>query len=404
MSQTQFIQISTLTSYPAVLLNRDDSGMAKRMPFGGALRTRVSSQCLKKHWREAAGEHSLCVPGEDLANAVRSREIYSRLIAPEVVKLGVSKELAEASLVGVQNALYGEAKKQTKKKQKAQDTEEFATLKRSEVIVLGRPEIQFIVELAGKACQEADGDASKAQKLAQDMLKKRKPEMLALRQGMGVDAAMFGRFVSGDPEARVNAAVHVAHALTVHEQNSETDYFSAVDDLTTAEHAGSGHLGASELTSGLFYTYAVVDLPTLVKNLVAVDPPPLTPDDWALAGRLVGNFINLMATVSPGAKLGSTAPYDYAKLVLVEAGSRQPRTLANAFLDPLRLDGPDMLGRAQQALVDYVSAVDSMYGQGEQRWQAGILPQPLASGAVALNLPELTEAVRDMVASAGEEQ
>ena len=43
----RFLQIHTLHSYPAALLNRDDSGRAKRMPFGGAVRTRISSQCLK---------------------------------------------------------------------------------------------------------------------------------------------------------------------------------------------------------------------------------------------------------------------------------------------------------------------------------------------------------------------
>jgi hypothetical protein len=32
---TQFIQIHSLASYPAVLLNRDDAGLAKRLPYGG---------------------------------------------------------------------------------------------------------------------------------------------------------------------------------------------------------------------------------------------------------------------------------------------------------------------------------------------------------------------------------
>ena len=51
MTIPRFLQIHSLHSYPAALLNRDDSGLAKRMPFGGAVRTRISSQCLKRHWR-----------------------------------------------------------------------------------------------------------------------------------------------------------------------------------------------------------------------------------------------------------------------------------------------------------------------------------------------------------------
>ena len=36
MTTPRFLQVHTLHSYPAALLNRDDSGLAKRMPFGGA--------------------------------------------------------------------------------------------------------------------------------------------------------------------------------------------------------------------------------------------------------------------------------------------------------------------------------------------------------------------------------
>ena len=43
MTTPRFLQVHTLHSYPAALLNRDDSGLAKRMPFGGAVRTRISS-------------------------------------------------------------------------------------------------------------------------------------------------------------------------------------------------------------------------------------------------------------------------------------------------------------------------------------------------------------------------
>ena len=59
MTTPRFLQIHTLHSYPAALLNRDDSGLAKRMPYGGSVRTRISSQCLKRHWRVAEDEFAL---------------------------------------------------------------------------------------------------------------------------------------------------------------------------------------------------------------------------------------------------------------------------------------------------------------------------------------------------------
>jgi len=55
----RFLQIHMLASYPATLLNRDDSGLAKRLPFGDATRTRISSQCLKQHWRTADDDWAL---------------------------------------------------------------------------------------------------------------------------------------------------------------------------------------------------------------------------------------------------------------------------------------------------------------------------------------------------------
>jgi hypothetical protein len=45
-----------LAADAAALLNRDEAGLAKRIPFGGATRGRISSQCMKRHWRFAGAE------------------------------------------------------------------------------------------------------------------------------------------------------------------------------------------------------------------------------------------------------------------------------------------------------------------------------------------------------------
>jgi hypothetical protein len=47
----------------------------------------------------------------------------------------------------------------------------------------------------------------------------------------GLEAALFGRMVTSDPDANTDAAIHVAHAFTVHREEAETDYFTVVDDL-----------------------------------------------------------------------------------------------------------------------------------------------------------------------------
>ena len=85
----RFLQLHTLTGYSATLLNRDDVGRAKRLPFGGHDRIRVSSQCLKRHWREATGEWSLQELGS--GKSTRSRRVFSDVIAGRLLERGLSE-------------------------------------------------------------------------------------------------------------------------------------------------------------------------------------------------------------------------------------------------------------------------------------------------------------------------
>ena len=177
----------------------------------------------------------------------------------------------------------------------------------------------------------------------------------------------LGVMVTSDVMARCDAAVHVAHSFTVHAEEAEPDYFSALDDLLAATgELGSGHINTSELTSGTFYGYVVVDLYKLVSNLSG---------DRELGYEVLQRLIHLIATISPGAKLGATAPYACAELVLAELGAHQPRTLANAFRKPVP-KGAAQQGAAE-AIGSYLRRYDEMYGQHEERRVATMLdPAP----------------------------
>ena len=170
----------------------------------------------------------------------------------------------------------------------------------------------------------------------------------------GLTGALFGRMVTSDPEANITAPVHVAHAFTVHGEETESDYFTAVDDLAD-DAPGADTIQETELTSGLYYGYVVVDLPGLKRNL--------GPAAEALAGPVLHNLVHLIAEVSPGAKLGSTAPYSRASFMLLEAGDRQPRSLAEAFYKPVKGDA----GAATKALTEHLERLDAAYATGEER-------------------------------------
>ena len=340
MTDPRFLQIHTLSPYTGVLLNRDDSGLAKRLPYGGALRTRVSSQCLKRHWRVTEDPHALeAIDGVEAA--YRSRELVTqKVIGP--LRERYPEEVVAALEPEIQMAVYGDKGTERKGRQ---------------TLLFGAPEIAWLHQQTRGLAEQADGDAAAAAKAAQDWRKDFRSNIRAMRDGAtlpaGLTSALFGRMVTSDTDANITAPVHVAHAFTVHAEEPESDYFTAVDDLS-GDEPGADTIQETELTSGLFYGYVVVDLPTLLSNLGG---------DVELAGQVLHNLVYLIAEVSPGAKLGSTAPYGRASFMLLEAGDRQPRSLAEAYRNPC----PPHVEPAVEALCAHLSALDEAYATGEER-------------------------------------
>lgn len=374
MTDPRFLQIHFLAPYTAALLNRDDAGLAKRLPYGGALRTRVSSQCLKRHWRLADDPHALtAIDGADAA--YRSREIIEHKVFGDWavdVDEAVAKEIKEALL----KVVYGE--KGTDKKSR-------------QTLLLGEVEVAYLIEQAKVLVAEAAGDKKAAKEIAAAWLKEHKANLKALSEGAklpsGLTGALFGRMVTSDPRANIDAAVHVAHAFTVHAEEAESDYFIAADDLAREEDTGADTIQETELTSGLFYGYVVIDLPGLLANLGG---------DAALAGEVLHNLIYLIAEVSPGAKLGSTAPYSRASLMLLEAGDRQPRSLAEAFRVPCRPE----TGQAVAVLSEHLGSLDAAYATGETRRIMTLANRDMPT-AERGTLADLAEFARDLPARLG---
>ena len=412
MTAPTFLQIHTLTSYPASLLNRDDVGFAKRIPFGSVPRLRVSSQCLKRHWRTHDGLHALNaidLGKGPIGMSVRSRITFQKHVRDPLIAGGVDPELATAVTEQLMVLLLGESAKAKHKKASDTDADTDAdtkddACKTSQITVLGRPEVAFLLAEAkalAAAVAAAKGKKADLAKQVAEAAKKhfdadRKKNLRGLQLGAGLDAALFGRMVTSDILARTDAAIHVAHAFTVHEEQTEADFFSAVDDLERERDdssLGSGHIGSAELTSGLFYGYIAVDLPLLISNLSGVDRRDWLAHRGPLPAEVVRRLIHLVTTVSPGAKLGSTAPHAYAHFVMAELGAEQPRTLANAFLKPVHpRKGDDLLAATYTALKTHLDGLNAMYGAATERRFAGLDADQLATVAgERLSVPDLAK-------------
>lgn len=394
VTDPRHIQIHALTPYSGVLLNRDDAGRAKRQP-GTYDSIRVSSQCERSHWRHADGEWSLASLG---AMSVRSRVTFRTEIAEPLVRGGLRQEIVVPILAAFQAKLLGESAKAVKEKKEAEKGEggekanekakgkgkgkgagTLESLDTNQVIVLGRPEIDFIRAATAEIASSVTSIES-AEAAVLEYLKRNKGNLDALVRASGLDAALFGRMVTSDYLSRGDSAIHVAHSFTVHEEMAEPDYFTAVDELRReAGESGAGMVGETELTTGLFYKYIAIDVPLLVSNLEGVAQGAWAEADRDLAARVVEHLIHLIACVSPGAKLGSTAPYSYADFILVEAGQRAPRTLAGAFLNPVPSSG-DLLRNTLGAVSGRLDGLDRMYGRREDRRFAAVIdPGPLAA-------------------------
>lgn len=337
-----FLQIHTLTSYPASLLNRDDAGLAKRIPFGNALRLRVSSQCLKRHWRE-----DLTTRLPEIPDGQRTRSFFTRTVLPRAVEAGVLQAVAEQLIEPLAKAVIDGGVK------------EGGDL--SQPVLFGLREADYFVELLKDASRQPEPAKALTERLK---AKEEKENLKAMsKAASGLTAALFGRMVTSDLLARVDAPVHVAHAFTVHAANTEMDYFTVVDDLNRDDETGAAHANQTELGAGLYYGYVAVDVPLLVANLAGVDPKDWQKQDTANARRVLEALIDSIARQSPGAKKGSTAPYAWAEVLYLETGRSQPRTLANAFLDALRPDGKtEPRQAALNRLAAYLGQLDAMYG------------------------------------------
>jgi CRISPR system Cascade subunit CasC len=200
-----------------------------------------------------------------------------------------------------------------------------------------------------------------------------------------VDIAMFGRMLASNPGFSVEAAVQVAHAITVHKASVEDDYFTAVDDLNRGDvDSGAAHIGETGFGSGVYYLYLCINRELLDENLGK---------DSALRNRALAALIEAVAQVAPTGKQNSFASRAYASLVLAEKGDQQPRSLSLAFLKPVSNPGgeSDIAAKAIKALSDKRKSLEAMYGASGECLAA-------VEGEYRPQLQEATGSLKELIA------
>lgn len=297
----RFVQLHLLTFYAPANLNRDELGRPKTAIMGGATRLRISSQSLKRTWRTSG------LFSQALADhlGTRTKEMGVR-VCSRLLDAGVKEKNARVwarCIAGV----FGKLKS-------AKDSGTEQDLHIEQLAHFSPEEIRAVDELVATLIKRGSDPTD--------------DELELLREGtIAADIAMFGRMLASKPRFNVEAAVQVAHAITVHKVAVENDFFTAVDDLNDGkDDVGAGHMGETEFGAGLFYQYICIDRLLLQENLG---------QRRDLVQRTIAALVEAAAKVAPTGKQASFASRAHASYILCERGDVQPRSLAIAFLEPV---------------------------------------------------------------------
>lgn len=332
------IEVHMLKNYPPVNLNRDDSGAPKTCFFGGVQRGRISSQCLKRSWRISETFKELGSYG------IRTRNM-PELVGNKLAELGVTPEFVEEAV----KKLTGIANKDGTMNKKGNYT--------TQMVFYSSEEIERIAQ-GIKATIEEDGDLKTFVKRTPKEYDKLRS--CATEKPVTADIALFGRMVTSPYLADVDAAMQVAHAISTHAVNRESDYFTAVDDLIneSEDDNGAGMIGDVDYNSCCYYEYVSIDTDILKDNLEYCE------NREELIAKLIPTLIKAMAYTNPSGKQNTFAGQVLPDLVMVECKKDKiPLSYVNAFETPVKSWGsqPDLVKNSLEQFVKHVDCMDKAY-------------------------------------------
>ena len=330
---SQFINIHVLYTLAAANPNRDASGSPKSVQYGGVTRSRLSSQAMTRAKRVAFETRT---PGERTTrskkNPAQVVALVKHLAAEDGVVLTdeqIDHLTEEATLLvrGLTHNMKGGSKPS---KKSAAGAGEDVDDSKDTLVWLDEREMLPMAEKLYATVTGAGEDVSSLD--VADFVKPHRTGSLSI--------AAFGRMFANRQDLQNEAAIQRSHAITTHEAHTDVDFFTAVDDVVertmksgspeqvAGMSHGSGHLDVAQMTGGVFYWSANID----VEQLLSV---------WRLptnATETLAALIEALLLEIPSGKQNTMATHDLPPFVLVTAGSR-PVSLQGAFETPVMAQG-----------------------------------------------------------------
>lgn len=288
-----YVDVNILQSVPSSNINRGETGEPKTALYGGVTRARVSSQSWKRAIRIAFKDEAT---GATWLRGIRTKRA-PELLAQELRKL--KPELTDEAALDRSVEVFNQLKITLDKK----------TNQTSALLMVTPGELE---KIASYVTENEDLNAKTLKAM--------------LRGDQSLDMALFGRMVANDKLLAVDAASQIAHAISTHEVEVESDYYAALDDAQPASESGAANLGSIEYDSATLYRYANVNVTELIHNLGSTEV--------ALEGLklFVKDFILSMPTGKQNTFANKTLP----QYVMVTVRTDTPVNLVSAFEEPVR--------------------------------------------------------------------
>lgn len=366
-----FIELHVIQTLPPSNPNRGQDGNVKSITYGGALRSRMSSQSQKRAARLWYGQN---LPVDRAHLALRSRRWDSRLA--DLLEVGEPERRLTIArlLLGMFNV-------------KAEKLLENCLDPAGNLLFLSQHEVQTIAAIASKhepllldladrvaelqQFMEADGGKSKKKSYdnhpSKTELAPLVKDLSKIKNSIPGDVAVFGRMMAQLTETSVDGCVQVADAISVNSTQrkkasdgwvvGEVDFFSAQDDIAPVDDpdAGAGMIGETGITTPIYYRYANICVSELARLVGDAD----------IARQFADAFLRGFIHALPSGYIRAHAHMTLPEFVLVQTTNRQPYQHAPAFLTPVDTLGPDGVSISQQAvkkLLDRRNEMIEMYG------------------------------------------
>ncbi|MGK5551764.1 type I-E CRISPR-associated protein Cas7/Cse4/CasC [Actinomadura kijaniata] len=389
MSTRIIVELHALQTVPPSNLNRDDTGTPKTALYGGVRRARVSSQAWKRATR--ARFHDLLDPTE---LGVRTKRVAEEL-AKHIHELDGSIPREEAWELAAETIQAATGSKIETPKRGRKDDDAPAPPESKYLMFFSARQLAGLAELAVKGRGDIKAFLKDNKATAKQIANSRH----------SVDIALFGRMVADGADVNVDAAAQVAHAISVHRAETESDYYTAVDDAKDRDNEddlGAGMIGTVEFNSATLYRFAAVDVNLLRRNLgkgLRDGEPRSTP-----VRRAVEAFVEGFVTSLPTGKINTFGNHTLPEAVLVKLRTSRPISFVAAFEEPCQpLDGVGgHVRQAAERLAGFVPELEEAYGVADSSdaWVLTVGPNTAALRPLGtpVNLRELVEQVGAAVA------